>query len=144
LLLAILLDQTRARRKRAAHDLSLSFGGLLRGTGTVWSGCQPGLACKGGAESWLAGFPVDWLVQSDKAVYTLIFAGVWQGLLCLALFLAGLRSVDATWSRPRRSMARDRGGCIAVCCCRPFGRFLFTVFVILLRSAITSFDLVGR
>jgi len=127
LLLAILLDQ-RVRGENVLrtiflYPLAVSF--VV--TGTVWSCCS--------TRAWPArvvqnlgwqDFRFDWLVQSDKAIYTLIFAGVWQGAgFAMALFLAGLRSVErGTWSRPRRSTARDRGGRIAACCCRPSGRFL--------------------
>lgn len=43
---------------------------------------------------WM-GFSFDWLVKSDKAIYALVLAGVWQASgLITALMLAGLRGVD--------------------------------------------------
>lgn len=42
-----------------------------------------------------ADFSFDWLVTSDKAIYALVLAGVWQGCgLIMALMLAGLRGID--------------------------------------------------
>jgi glucose/mannose transport system permease protein len=98
LLLAILLDQ-RVRGENALrtiflYPLAVSF--VV--TGTVWSWLlNPGLGIERLVQSlgW-TGFRFDWLVQPDRAIYTLIIAGVWQGAgFAMALFLAGLRSVDA-------------------------------------------------
>src|ERR1700675_464598 len=97
LLLAILLDQ-RVRgenmlRTIFLYPLAVSF--VV--TGTVWSWLlNPGLGLqKLVHELGWVDFRFDWLVQSDKAIYTLILAGVWQAAgFAMALFLAGLRSVD--------------------------------------------------
>jgi glucose/mannose transport system permease protein len=42
-----------------------------------------------------AGFRFDWLVQPERAIYTLVFAAVWHAAgLVMAIMLAGLRGVD--------------------------------------------------
>jgi glucose/mannose transport system permease protein len=145
LLLAVLLDQ-RVRGENVLrtiflYPLAVSF--VV--TGTVWSWLlNPGLGIQKVVHNlgW-TDFRFDWLVQSDKAIYCVIIAGVWQGAgFAMALFLAGLRSVDAD---PIKAAQIDGAGPW-----RMYRRVLLptiwpifiTVFVILLRSAITSFDLV--
>src|SRR3984893_15804444 len=97
LLLAILLDQ-RVRGENVLrtiflYPLAVSF--VV--TGTVWSWLlNPGLGIQKLVHDlgW-QDFRFDWLVQSDKAIYTVILAGVWQGAgFAMALSLGGLRSVD--------------------------------------------------
>jgi glucose/mannose transport system permease protein len=40
-------------------------------------------------------FVFDWITQPDRAIYTLVFAGIWhQSELIMAIMLAGLRGVD--------------------------------------------------
>ena len=40
-------------------------------------------------------FSFDWIANNDKAIYTVVIAGVWQGTgLVMALMLAGLRGID--------------------------------------------------
>ena len=40
-------------------------------------------------------FVFDWITQPDRAIYTLVFAGIWhQSGLIMAIMLAGLRGVD--------------------------------------------------
>jgi len=108
LLLAILLDQ-RVRGENVLrtiflYPLAVSF--VV--TGTVWSWLlNPGLGLQRVVQNlgW-QDFRFDWLVQSDKAIYTLIFAGVWQGAgFAMALFLAGLRSVDADLVKAAQTVA---------------------------------------
>ena len=98
LLLAILLDQ-RVRGENVLrtiflYPLAVSF--VV--TGTVWSWLlNPGLGIQKLVHDlgW-TDFRFDWLVRSDMAIYTMIIAGVWQAAgFAMALFLAGLRSVDA-------------------------------------------------
>jgi glucose/mannose transport system permease protein len=145
LLLAILLDQ-RVRGENVLrtiflYPLAVSF--VV--TGTVWSWLlNPGLGIQKLVHDlgW-TDFRFDWLVQSDKAIYTVILAGVWQGAgFAMALFMAGLRSVDkdlikaaqidgaGTWRTYRRVVLPT------------IWPIFVAVFVILLQSAIKAFDLV--
>ncbi len=145
LLLAILLDQ-RVRGENVLrtiflYPLAVSF--VV--TGTVWSWLlNPGLGIQKLVHDlgW-TDFRFDWLVQSDKAIYTVILAGVWQAAgFAMALFLAGLRSVDGDLIRAAQI---DGAGPLRI-----YRRVLLptiwpifvTVFVILLQWAIKAFDLV--
>jgi len=145
LLLAILLDQ-RVRGENVLrtiflYPLAVSF--VV--TGTVWSWLlNPGIGLQKLVHDlgW-TDFRFDWLVQSDKAIYTVILAGVWQAAgFAMALFLAGLRSVDGDLIKAAQI---DGAGPLRI-----YRRVLLptiwpifvTVFVILLQWAIKAFDLV--
>ena len=145
ILLAILLDQ-RIRiegviRTIYLYPMALSF--IV--TGTVWKWIlNPGLGLqslirKAGFEN----FTFDWLVNSDFAIYTVVIAAVWQSSgYAMALFLAGLRSVD---DEILKAAAIDGAGAfriyfsVVLPIMRPV--FLSTV-IILAHLAIKSFDLV--
>lgn len=145
ILLAILLDQRirieGAIRTIYLYPMALSF--IV--TGTVWKWLlNPGLGLErvmrqAGFES----FSFDWLVNSNYAIYTVVIAGVWQSSgYAMALFLAGLRSVD---DQVLKAAAIDGAGplrtyfSIVLPMMRPV--FMSTV-IILGHLAIKSFDLV--
>lgn len=145
LLLAVLLDQRiRAEgviRTIYLYPMALSF--IV--TGTVWKWIlNPG----SGLESLMhqigfESFKFDWLVNSNFAIYTVVIAGVWQSSgYAMALFLAGLRSVD---DEVLKAAAIDGAGpfrtysSIVLPQMRPV--FLSTI-IILAHLAIKSFDLV--
>jgi glucose/mannose transport system permease protein len=145
LLLAVLLDQ-RVRGENVLrtiflYPLAVSF--VV--TGTVWSWLlNPGLGIQKVVQNlgW-TDFRFDWLVQSDKAIYCVIFAGVWQGAgFAMALFLAGLRSVDADLIKAAQIDGAGPWRMYRRVLLPTIWPIFITVFVILLRSAITSFDLV--
>jgi glucose/mannose transport system permease protein len=145
LLLAILLDQ-RVRGENVLrtiflYPLAVSF--VV--TGTVWSWLlNPGLGVQKLVQDlgWVD-FRFDWLVQSDKAIYTLILAGVWQAAgFAMALFLAGLRSVDGDLIKAAQI---DGAGPLRIyrsVLLPTIWPIFVTVFVILLQWAIKAFDLV--
>lgn len=97
LLLAILLDQ-RIRIEGAIRTVYLYPMALsLIVTGTAWKWIlNPGLGIESVVQSWgWDGFRFDWLVDPEMAIYTVVIAAVWQASgFVMALFLAGLRSVD--------------------------------------------------
>jgi glucose/mannose transport system permease protein len=66
-------------------------------TGLVWQWLlQPGAGIGSAirALGW-EGFRLDWIVDQDLAIYTVVIATVWQASgLVMALMLAGLRGVD--------------------------------------------------
>lgn len=145
LLLAVLLDQrVRAEgliRTIYLYPMALSF--IV--TGTVWKWMlNPGLGLERLVrEAGWEGFSFDWLVDPQMAIYTVVIAGVWQSSgYAMALFLAGLRSVD---DEVIRAAAIDGAGpmrtymSIVLPMLRPV--FLSTV-IILAHLAIKSFDLV--
>lgn len=145
LALAILLDQRirgeNVLRSIFLYPLALSF--VV--TGTVWSWLlNPGLGIQKFVNvlGW-ASFRFDWLLDRDKAIWTIVIAAIWQSAgFAMALFLAGLRSVDADLLRAAQI---DGAGPV-----RMYRRIILpslwpitvTVVVIQLQFAITTFDLV--
>jgi glucose/mannose transport system permease protein len=96
-LLAILLDRAvrfeGVFRTVMLYPLSISF--IV--TGLTW---QWVLSPTIGVQQFVrdlgwSGFVFDWITQPDRAIYTLVFAGIWhQSGLIMAIMLAGLRGVD--------------------------------------------------
>jgi glucose/mannose transport system permease protein len=143
--LAVLIDQRiRAEnllRTIYLYPLAVSF--VV--TGTVWSWLfNPGQ----GIQKFVNGlgwtsFRFDWIIDRDFALYTIIIAAVWHGAgFAMALFLAGLRSIDPDLHKAAQI---DGAG--------PFRYYLriaapgvapiaISVLVILLQYAIKTFDLV--
>ncbi len=145
LVLAILLDQRirgeNVLRSIFLYPLAVSF--VV--TGTVWSWLlNPGLGVQKlfNDLGWTS-FRFDWLVDRDMAIWTIVIAAVWQASgFAMALFLAGLRSVDADLVKAAQI---DGAGPI-----RMYRRVILptlwpitiTVVVIQLQFAISTFDLV--
>lgn len=145
LLLAILLDQ-RVRGENVLrtiflYPLAVSF--VV--TGTVWSWLlNPSLGIQKLVQGlgW-TGFRFDWLVQPDKAVYTLIFAAAWQGAgFAMALFLAGLRSVDPDLIKAAQIDGAGPWRTYRRVVLPTIWPISVTVLFILLQFAIKTFDLV--
>jgi glucose/mannose transport system permease protein len=143
--LAVLIDQRiRAEnllRTIYLYPLAVSF--VV--TGTVWSWLfNPGQGIQKFVNSlgWTS-FRFDWIIDRDFALYTIIIAAVWHGTgFAMALFLAGLRSIDPDLYKASQI---DGAG--------PFRYYLriaapgvapiaISVLVILLQYAIKTFDLV--
>jgi glucose/mannose transport system permease protein len=145
LLLAILIDQ-RVRgeslwRTIYLYPLAISF--VV--TGTVWnwlfsptSGIQMFVRSLGWTD-----FTFDWITNRNLAIYTVVITGIWQASgFAMALFLAGLRSVDQDLIKAAQI---DGAGIrriywrIVLPSIRPI---FVAVIVILLQYAIKTFDLV--
>jgi len=143
--LAVLLDQRiRAEnllRTIYLYPLAVSF--IV--TGTAWSWLfNPGM----GIQKFVRGlgwsdFRFDWITDRDFALYTIVFAAVWHAAgFAMALFLAGLRSIDPDLAKaaqidgagPVRYYLRIAAPGIAP--------IAISVLVILLQFAIKTFDLV--
>ena len=145
ILLAILLDQ-RIRiegtiRAIYLYPMALSF--IVTGTAWKWI-LNPGLGLEHVIRGWgFENFHFDWLVNPDMAIYTVVIAGVWQSSgYVMALFLAGLRSVD---DEILKAAAIDGAGPIRIysSIILPMVRPVFlSAFIILAHLAIKSFDLV--
>ena len=145
LVLAILLDQRirgeNVLRSIFLYPLAVSF--VV--TGTVWSWLlNPGIGIQKlvNGLGWTS-FRFDWLIDRDMAIWTIVIAAVWQSSgFAMALFLAGLRSVDADLIKAAQI---DGAGPV-----RMYRRVILpalwpitvTVVVIQLQFAITTFDLV--
>lgn len=145
ILLAILLDQ-RIRiegtiRAIYLYPMALSF--IVTGTAWKWI-LNPGLGLEHVIRGWgYESFRFDWLVNPDMAIYTVVIAGVWQSSgYVMALFLAGLRSVD---DEILKAAAIDGAGPMRTysSIILPMVRPVFlSAFIILAHLAIKSFDLV--
>lgn len=145
LLLAILLDQ-RIRsegliRTIYLYPMALSF--IVTGTAWKWI-LNPTLGVEKIVQNLgFENFNFDWLVDPNMAIYTVVIAGIWQSSgYVMALFLAGLRSVD---DEIIKAAAIDGAGPVRIytTIILPIVRpVFFSAFVILSHLAIKSFDLV--
>ncbi|GAB3678755.1 carbohydrate ABC transporter permease [Salinisphaera aquimarina] len=145
LFLAILLDQKiRAEgwlRTIYLYPLALS----LVVTGVVWKWLlNPGLGLQHFIRSLgFSGFTFDWLITPDMAIYAVVIAAVWQASgFVMALFLAGLRSIDDSIIKAAQldgaSLPRVYWS-IIIPSLRPV---FFSAVILLVSLAIKSFDLV--
>ena len=97
ILLSILLDQKiRAEgflRTIYLYPMALSF--IVTGTAWKWM-LNPSMGIEKLFTDWgFTDFTFDWLVNRDMSIYTIVIAAVWQSSgFVMALFLAGLRSID--------------------------------------------------
>ena len=97
ILLSILLDQKiRAEgflRTIYLYPMALSF--IVTGTAWKWM-LNPTMGIEKLVTDWgFTDFTFDWLVSREMSIYTIVIAAVWQSSgFVMALFLAGLRSID--------------------------------------------------
>jgi glucose/mannose transport system permease protein len=145
LLLAILLDQ-RVRgesilRTIFLYPMAVSF--VV--TGTIWSWLlNPGFGIQQLVRDlgW-AGFRFDWLINRDRAIYTLVIAGAWQAAgFAMALFLAGLRAVDPEIVKAAQIDGAGPARIYRRVVLPSMGPIFVVVMVILLSNAIKTYDLV--
>ena len=75
------------------YPMALSF--IVTGTAWKWV-LNPTLGIEKFAHDMgFETFKFDWLVTPEMSIYTIVIAGVWQSSgFIMAIFLAGLRSVD--------------------------------------------------
>lgn len=145
LLLAILLDQKirteGALRTIYLYPMALSF--IVTGTAWKWI-LNPGL----GIESVIQGmgwesFEFDWLTDPNMAIYTVVIAGVWQASgFVMALFLAGLRSVDQEIIRAAMVEGVSTPRIYRSIIIPSMAPIFMSAFIVLSHLAIKSFDLV--
>jgi glucose/mannose transport system permease protein len=145
LFLAILLDQ-RIRNEGALravflYPMALSF--IVTGTAWQWI-LNPNLGMQKVLHDWgWTSFQFDWLDNPDRAIFCIVIAAVWQSTgFVMALFLAGLRGVDAEIFKAAQvdgatlpTIYRK----IVIPSMRPV---FFSVLLILCHITIKTFDLV--
>jgi len=145
LFLAILLDQKiRAEgliRSIYLYPMALSF--IVTGTAWKWI-LNPGLGLERAVRGMgFTDFTFDWLINPDKAIFTVVIAGVWQSSgFVMALFLAGLRGIDDSIIKAAQVDGAPLPTIywrIIIPSLRPV---FFSSFIILAHIAIKSFDLV--
>jgi len=145
LLLAVLLDQ-RIRGENVfrtiyLYPIALSF--VV--TGTVWAwllnptiGLQKLMHDLG----W-SSFRFEWLIDRNLAIYTIVIAGVWHASgFSMALFLAGLRSVDADLLKAAQIDGAGPWRTYRRVVFPTIGPIFIAVLVMLLQFAIKTYDLV--
>jgi glucose/mannose transport system permease protein len=145
LFLAILLDQQirneGALRAVFLYPMALSF--IVTGTAWQWI-LNPNLGMQKVLQDWgWTSFQFDWLDNPDRAIFCIVIAAVWQSTgFVMALFLAGLRGVDAEIFKAAQvdgatlpTIYRK----IVIPSMRPV---FFSVLLILCHITIKTFDLV--
>ena len=145
ILLSILLDQKiRAEgflRTIYLYPMALSF--IVTGTAWKWM-LNPSMGIEKLFTDWgFTDFTFDWLVNRDMSIYTIVIAAVWQSSgFIMALFLAGLRSVDDEIVKAAKIDGASLYS-IYITIILPMMRPVFmSSIVILLHISIKSYDLV--
>jgi glucose/mannose transport system permease protein len=145
LTLAILIDQrVRAEalwRTIYLYPLAVSF--VV--TGTVWRWLfspSTGIESVMHQLGW-ASFQFDWLIQREMAIYTVVITGIWQASgFVMALFLAGLRSVDPDLIKAAQIDGAAMPRIYRRIILPAIAPIFIAVMVVLLQFAIKTFDLV--
>jgi glucose/mannose transport system permease protein len=145
LLIAILLDQ-KIRVEGVLRTIYLYPMALsLIVTGTAWKWIlNPGLGIESVVQGWgFENFKFDWLINPDYAIYTVVIAGVWQASgFVMALFLAGLRSVDEEVIKAARVDGIPTTRIYSAIILPSMAPIFLSAFIVLAHLAIKSFDLV--
>ncbi|MDA3958603.1 carbohydrate ABC transporter permease [Oceanispirochaeta sp.] len=145
LILAILVDWSKAGERffRPIYLYPMAISFIVTGTAWKWF-LDPGIGLEQIMHTWgFVNFKFDWIKNSDKAIYTVIIAAIWQVTgYVMTIFLAGLRAVNhatiesavvdgaGTWKLYTRIIIPQLGPSFT------------SVFVILGHMAIKSYDLV--
>ena len=145
LLIAIFLDQ-KIRIEGALRTIYLYPMALsLIVTGTAWKWIlNPGLGLEAVVKSWgFTNFTFDWVINPDFAIYTVVIAGVWQASgFVMALFLAGLRSVDQEIIKAAQVDGVPTFKIYSAIIIPSLAPIFLSAFIVLAHLAIKSFDLV--
>jgi glucose/mannose transport system permease protein len=145
LLLAIFLDQ-KIRAEGALRTIYLYPMALsLIVTGTAWKWMlNPGLGLENMIRSWgFENFRFDWITDPKMAIYTIVIAGVWQASgFVMALFLAGLRSVDSEIIKAAQVDGIPTHRIYSAIIIPSMAPIFLSAFIVLAHLAIKSFDLV--
>lgn len=145
LALAIFLDQDiraeGAIRTIYLYPMALSM--IVTGTAWKWI-LNPGLGLEAMVRSWgFENFTFDWLVNSDMAIYTVVLAAIWQSSgFVMALFLAGLRSVDGEIIKAAQIDGIPTWRIYSAIIIPSMAPIFLSAFIVLAHLAIKSFDLV--
>jgi glucose/mannose transport system permease protein len=145
LLLAIMLDRRVAcegvLRTIYLYPMAVSF--VVTGTAWRWI-LNPSLGLQQTMRDlgW-SSFSFDWLGDPDRALYTLVIAGVWQSAgFAMALFLAALRGIDAEIVKAARIDGAAVWKIYAFILVPMLRPAFFTVTVLLSVAVLRNFDLV--
>ncbi|MDB2417168.1 sugar ABC transporter permease [Paracoccaceae bacterium] len=145
LILAIFLDQ-KIRVEgviRTIYLYPMALSMIVTGTAWKWI-LNPGLGIEATVRKWeYENFTFDWLVNPDMAIYTVVLAGVWQSSgFVMALFLAGLRSVDEEIIKAAQVDGIPTWRIYSAIIIPSMAPIFLSAFIVLSHLAIKSFDLV--
>ena len=145
LVLAIFLDQ-KIRVEgviRTIYLYPMALSMIVTGTAWKWI-LNPGLGIEATVKKWgYENFTFDWLVNPDMAIYTVVLAGVWQSSgFVMALFLAGLRSVDEEIIKAAQVDGIPPWRIYSAIIIPSMAPIFLSAFIVLSHLAIKSFDLV--
>ena len=145
LALAILLDQ-KIRVEgfiRTIYLYPMALSMIVTGTAWKWI-LNPGLGIEATVRGWgFENFTFDWLVNPDFAIYTIVMAAVWQSSgFVMALFLAGLRSVDGEIIKAAQVDGIPTWRIYTAIIIPSMAPIFLSAFIVLAHLAIKSFDLV--
>jgi glucose/mannose transport system permease protein len=143
--LAVLIDQKiRAEgtfRSVFLYPMALSF--IVTGTAWKWL-LDPGVGLERTVRSlgWET-FSFGWIKDGDMAIYCVVIAAVWQTAgFVMAMFLAGLRGVDAEQVNAARVDGARTWQIYLRIILPQLGPVFVSAFVILAHMAVKSYDLV--
>ena len=145
LMIAILLDQ-KIRTEgvlRTIYLYPMALSMIVTGTAWKWI-MNPGLGIESLVRGWgFESFSFDWVVDPDKAIYAVVIAGVWQASgFVMALFLAGLRSVDTEIIKAAHVDGIPTWRIYSAIIIPSMAPIFLSAFIVLAHLAIKSFDLV--
>ena len=145
LILAIFLDQ-KIRVEgviRTIYLYPMALSMIVTGTAWKWI-LNPGLGIEATVRKWgYENFTFDWSVNPDMAIYTVVLAGVWQSSgFVMALFLAGLRSVDEEIIKAAQVDGIPTWRIYSAIIIPSMAPIFLSAFIVLSHLAIKSFDLV--
>ncbi len=145
LFLAILLDQ-KIRAEGALRTIYLYPMALsMIVTGTAWKWIMnPGLGIEATVRSWgFESFTFNWITDPNMAIYAVVIAAVWQASgFVMALFLAGLRSVDEEIIKAAQVDGIPTWRIYSAIIIPSMAPIFLSAFIVLAHLAIKSFDLV--
>ena len=145
LLLAILLDQ-KIRTEgvlRTIYLYPMALSMIVTGTAWKWI-MNPGLGIENMVRGWgFENFSFDWVIDPNMAIYAVVIAGVWQASgFVMALFLAGLRSVDGEIIKAAQVDGIPNYRIYSAIIIPTMAPIFLSAFIVLAHLAIKSFDLV--
>ncbi len=145
LMLAIFLDQ-RIRTEgvlRTIYLYPMALSMIVTGTAWKWI-LNPGLGLEAMVKGWgFENFTFDWLINPDRAIYAVVLAAIWQASgFVMALFLAGLRSVDGEIIKAAQVDGIPNWRIYSAIIIPSMAPIFMSAFIVLAHLAIKSFDLV--
>jgi glucose/mannose transport system permease protein len=144
-LLAIAIDQ-KIRfegffRSILLYPLSMSF--IVTGLAWQWF-LNPSMGFQNLVrQAGWQGFTFDWIVQPDRAIYTIVLAAVWHSSgLVMAIMLAGLRGIDPDIWRASRIEGIPRWRAYVSIVLPMLRPVVVSCVVLLVINVVRSYDLV--